>query len=98
MRAVYGASEGADVVFQAADGVRVWSVTGVQTCALPILVSADARASRGFPTGLVQPGSRVTHRHLLKLPEALSPRAVRSEERRVGKTGRDRRAQGRGGT
>src|SRR5437016_10805491 len=24
--------------FQAADGIRDWSVTGVQTCALPILV------------------------------------------------------------
>jgi len=23
--------------FQAEDGIRVWSVTGVQTCALPIL-------------------------------------------------------------
>jgi putative ABC transport system permease protein len=30
-------------------------------------------------TGLVQPGSRVTHRHLLKLPEVLSPRAVQGE-------------------
>jgi putative ABC transport system permease protein len=30
-------------------------------------------------TGLVQPGSRVTHRHLLKLPEALSPKAVQGE-------------------
>src|SRR5207247_7186060 len=30
-------------------------------------------------TGLVQPGSRVTYRHLLKLPEALSPKAVQGE-------------------
>jgi len=30
-------------------------------------------------TGLVQPGSRVTHRHLLKLPEALNPKAVQGE-------------------
>ncbi len=30
-------------------------------------------------TQLVQPGSRVMHRHLLKLPEALSPRAVQGE-------------------
>jgi putative ABC transport system permease protein len=30
-------------------------------------------------TQLVQPGSRVTHRHLFKLPETLSPRAVQGE-------------------
>lgn len=30
-------------------------------------------------TQLVQPGSRVTHRHLLKLPETLSARAVQGE-------------------
>jgi len=30
-------------------------------------------------TQLIQPGSRVTHRHLLKLPEAVSPRAVQAE-------------------
>src|SRR5437667_1022472 len=30
-------------------------------------------------TGLLQPGSRVTHRYLLKLPEALSPKAVQGE-------------------
>jgi len=30
-------------------------------------------------TGLVQPGSRVTHRHLLKLPDGLSSKAVQAE-------------------
>src|SRR5438445_2533941 len=30
-------------------------------------------------TGLVQPGSRVTHRHLLMLPDALTPKAVQAE-------------------
>ena len=30
-------------------------------------------------TQLVQPGSRVTHRHLFKLPETLTPRAVQGE-------------------
>src|SRR5262249_26537721 len=30
------------VFFQAEDGIRYWSVTGVQTCALPILRSAGA--------------------------------------------------------
>src|SRR5258706_11075583 len=31
--------------FQAEDGIRDWSVTGVQTCALPILNSAAIRLS-----------------------------------------------------
>src|ERR1019366_10646233 len=29
------------VVFQAEDGIRDWSVTGVQTCALPICLDLD---------------------------------------------------------
>src|SRR5262249_62127995 len=33
--------------FQAEDGIRYWSVTGVQTCALPIYVRVG-KASRGF--------------------------------------------------
>src|SRR5437016_13585068 len=32
--------------FQAEDGIRVWSVTGVQTCALPISFSAHVAARR----------------------------------------------------
>src|SRR5437016_7353972 len=37
--------------FQAEDGIRDWSVTGVQTCALPILVhkSRDARRAQAVP-------------------------------------------------
>src|ERR1019366_7463312 len=31
-------------VFQAEDGIRDWSVTGVQTCALPISISRAAPA------------------------------------------------------
>src|SRR5262249_61961019 len=34
--------------FQAEDGIRDWSVTGVQTCALPIYRRADLRCCR-FP-------------------------------------------------
>jgi putative ABC transport system permease protein len=30
-------------------------------------------------TGLVQPGSRITHRYLLKLPETINPQALRDE-------------------
>src|SRR5260370_25351109 len=33
--------------FQAEDGIRDSSVTGVQTCALPILIPADDRNDRG---------------------------------------------------
>ena len=38
MSSKYGRGEGGDFVFffQAEDGIRDWSVTGVQTCALPI--------------------------------------------------------------
>src|SRR5262249_57215704 len=33
---------------QAEDGIRDWSVTGVQTCALPILVAAPTGAVSGM--------------------------------------------------
>src|SRR5262249_57366227 len=35
--------------FQAEDGIRDWSVTGVQTCALPIFCGAAARTRRPAP-------------------------------------------------
>src|SRR5437016_12171672 len=37
--------------FQAEDGIRDWSVTGVQTCALPILVVIAAPALLGYLRG-----------------------------------------------
>src|SRR2546430_12326087 len=38
--------------FQAEDGIRDLTVTGVQTCALPISVAAQAhRRGQGFPEG-----------------------------------------------
>src|SRR5258706_13020725 len=43
--------------FQAEDGIRDWSVTGVQTCALPISAApADGRSCRGLPPGGLPPG------------------------------------------
>src|SRR5688572_33510991 len=79
--------------FQAEDGIRDLTVTGVQTCALPI--SGGARRSttgRSWPGGWrgcwrvwcarrCDPG---------RAPPALRGRCARSEERRVGKEGRSR--------
>src|SRR5690606_40086980 len=80
--------------FQAEDGIRVFHVTGVQTCALPILSAA-------FPDG----GERLVsvHCHFHAHTNVSGARAggsgrsfrrarrvvtQRSEERRVGKEGR----------
>src|SRR5438093_7675093 len=68
--------------FQAEDGIRDWSVTGVQTCALPI--SPGGRLPRRH-----EPQSRP--RRLPKPPRrpddnARSRDRLRSEERRVGKS------------
>src|SRR5207302_3275319 len=86
--------------FQAEDGIRDFHVTGVQTCALPILAVADgghAVAHRRTRAGL---GQRVGDRHeaagdgrgaraTVGLDDvAVHPHrtlAHRSEERRVGK-------------
>src|SRR5688572_31247552 len=62
--------------FQAEDGIRDLTVTGVQTCALPISTPAP---SRWWP-----PSRSPAPWHRLRPPMApLSP--GRSEERRVGK-------------
>src|SRR5437763_14025808 len=66
--------KGVRFFFQAEDGIRDTSVTGVQTCALPI--STPPR-----PTRRPCSGSRPSR------PRAAS---IRSEERRVGKEGRSR--------
>src|SRR5262249_56030347 len=83
--------------FQAEDGIRDWSVTGVQTCALPISV--------GKPLGIIlanQPAGGVEGGAGLRLEGVKDRSAVakaldveqlvlrpvaRSEERRVGKEG-----------
>src|SRR5437762_5636016 len=88
-----------DFFFQAEDGIRDTSVTGVQTCALPIsLPRGQARAARGRNVGRRWRGSRV--RFPLKrrgfvarwtllvnrsTPLRRSAALTRSEERRVGK-------------
>src|SRR5690606_39544395 len=83
--------------FQAEDGIRDFHVTGVQTCALPIFPVDERRPlatepeadGRGAPAdGEGRPVLEV--RDLVKrYPGA---EALGSEERRVGKEGRCRRA------
>src|SRR5262249_58402675 len=89
--------------FQAEDGIRDWSVTGVQTCALPISLAAFAsRSSTSLQAG--QTGLRTLRLVATHAPHQLQsgvvwagatnttrlPAHARSEERRVGKEGRDR--------
>src|SRR5215510_9348419 len=66
--------------FQAEDGIRDGHVTGVQTCALPI-----CRPSHG-PPGMARDSAAWAVHGLVRV----SPRASRSEERRVGKECRSR--------
>src|SRR5262249_56834486 len=82
--------------FQAEDGIRDWSVTGVQTCALPISpgeVDAPPTSFEGLPLHfLFRPliaGSHFTRRSQSDVDPEVSRR---SEERRVGKEGRSRRS------
>src|SRR5262249_56760865 len=66
---------------QAEGGIRAWSVTGVQTCALPISHFADARNSHGVvgnALGVLQKAKGAFG----------SGQVARSEERRVGKESR----------
>src|SRR5438874_9907153 len=94
--------------FQAEDGIRDLYVTGVQTCALPILPSSFARCGTSlasfitigaistFRSRRVRPSSRNGKRR----PRALSGAVTfkksepRSEERRVGKECRELGAEG----
>src|SRR5437016_14215321 len=73
--------------FQAEDGIRDWSVTGVQTCALPILDSL-VRVSRRV--GWVADVAADPVRSLRRPPLRGTRAWPRSEERRVGKECRSR--------
>src|SRR2546427_6022100 len=74
--------------FQAEDGIRDLTVTGVQTCALPIsFCKHDERLPRSH--GML--AERVGQRGLPRGSERLGqPALTRSEERRVGKECRSR--------
>src|SRR5262249_56930856 len=89
--------------FQAEDGIRDWSVTGVQTCALPISVVGLLRrrlAGGGQPgIGAERFGEAGVQADALAgqqvvvdgFPDKRMPERIsRSEERRVGKECRDR--------
>src|SRR5688500_20369732 len=65
--------------FQAEDGIRDYKVTGVQTCALPIL----DRAALPAPRRRGHDPLRKRHEHRVGQRVSALPR--RSEERRVGK-------------
>src|SRR3712207_8278947 len=80
--------------FQAEDGIRDIGVTGVQTCALPILLwlgpapskasrTTEAAAAVGFFGSASSPG-------ISNSPTCTADRLTRSEERRVGKECRSR--------
>src|SRR5438093_5615224 len=78
--------------FQAEDGIRDWSVTGVQTCALPIFIN-QPRFQNGHLRFIYFPRS-IDSRLFARLPGingndmpgvANANSQLRSEERRVGK-------------
>src|SRR5260370_23673201 len=88
--------------FQAEDGIRDSSVTGVQTCALPIFTKSFWKPGVSVETSSVGAALSTFHRYSLNfvarafLPvfSAASSRSLknasRSEERRVGKECRSR--------
>src|SRR2546430_9033088 len=87
--------------FQAEDGIRDLTVTGVQTCALPISESVDKevghriaqiRQAHGLKVAQVARAIGVSHRQLTAIENGARSAQVdtRSEERRVGKECRSR--------
>src|SRR2546427_9304507 len=70
--------------FQAEDGIRDLTVTGVQTCALPISVCFARLTREGFKLRDEQPAND------LPLALGIADAMERSEERRVGKECRSR--------
>src|SRR5690606_39829016 len=81
--------------FQAEDGIRDFHVTGVQTCALPILSPASPMPLSRTLTTTSPHASSSAASSSMRLPgseylAALLSRLERSEERRVGKECRSR--------
>src|SRR2546427_8469583 len=88
--------------FQAEDGIRDLTVTGVQTCALPISIGADGKPGTWTEVGLTNPRAIPVNGLTPGTNYAFQLRALgvlgygdwseisRSEERRVGKECRSR--------
>src|SRR2546421_8301266 len=85
--------------FQAEDGIRDLIVTGVQTCALPILISPQAftftvKVSTGWITPSATAATTMSRRSTgtfsYRGADSAFLQAARSEERRVGKECRSR--------
>src|SRR5437763_3876900 len=75
--------------FQAEDGIRDTSVTGVQTCALPILAGSGPAPNVQC---LLENNTFAVKQTGIEVRGAVpGSGAARSEERRVGKEGRSRR-------
>src|SRR5687767_15435695 len=74
--------------FQAEDGIRDKLVTGVQTCALPILGRAKSIVIDKENTTIVEGGGKSSE---IQGRVNQIRRQIRSEERRVGKECRTRR-------
>src|SRR5438046_10517793 len=73
--------------FQAEDGIRDWSVTGVQTCALPISSQTTSTATCGWRASI----AAIVRAASAREPVAsITTTSGRSEERRVGKERRRR--------
>src|SRR5258707_3687861 len=88
------------VFFQAKDGIRDIGVTGVQTCALPILTGTFLCAKHVAPKIIAGGrGGRIINTAsiagkrggpMMAAYSAAKHGVIRSEERRVGKEGRSR--------
>src|SRR5262249_58303344 len=70
--------------FQAEDGIRDWSVTGVQTCALPIYMRPEHAVEHHF---VVAPPQNVYHLDSVFRPHILRRLGVvrRGEQRKIGR-------------
>src|SRR2546430_9049988 len=88
--------------FQAEDGIRDLTVTGVQTCALPIYIyNAEQQLTKALPKlaktakndalrEAFQQHLEETENHISRLDQVFETLGERSEERRVGKECRSR--------